>query len=220
MTPKTSGKQPHRSGWHSLHAQVNRFHHLLARLKTEIYYRRIFGKIGAHCCIDHPLLLSNPQFVFIGAETMIRPGARIEAVLIDPSRPPVLSIGSNVNIEQNVHLICSSSVAIGDRVTITGHCAIVDTVHPCEDIDDGRKIGDRVDPQPSPVEIGENTFLGFGCVVLPNVRIGKNCIIGANSTVIRDIPDFCVAAGNPAVVLRRYDHEQKKWIREKDAATV
>ena len=52
------------------------------------------------------------------------------------------------------------------------------------------------------VEIGAGSFLGIGCVVLPNVRIGKGCVIGANSVVTRSIPDYSVAAGAPAVVLR------------------
>lgn len=200
--------------------RVNRLHGILSRLKTELYYKRIFGAIGPHSRIDKPLLLSNPQFVFIGAGTAIRAGARIETVLMDRSHPPALHIGSNVNIEQNVHLVCSSSISIGDNVTITGNCAIVDTIHPFEDVDDNRKIGDRIDPRPSPVFIGENSFLGFGSVILPGVRIGMNCIIGANSTVTRDIPDFCVAAGNPAAIVRRYDHQQKRWIRPKDAAQL
>jgi acetyltransferase-like isoleucine patch superfamily enzyme len=38
--------------------------------------------------------------------------------------------------------------------------------------------------------------------VLPNVRIGKGCVIGAHSVVTRDIPDYSVAAGAPAKILR------------------
>ena len=173
----------------------------------------MFGAIGPGSRIDKPLFLSNPQFVFTGHNTTVRRGARIETIILDASRPPSLRIGDNVNIEQNVHLVCSSSIVIGNNVTITGHCAIVDTVHPFEDVDDPRKIGGRIDPNPRPVSIGDNSFVGFGSVILPGVNIGKNCVIGANSVVNRDVPDYCVAAGNPAVVLKRYNPEQKTWTR-------
>jgi acetyltransferase-like isoleucine patch superfamily enzyme len=196
------------------HDRLNTFHGFWVRLKTTLYYRRVLGALGHGCKIDKPLLLSNPRFIQIGDRTLIGPGARIEALVLDESHPPSLIIGSNVNIEQNVHIICSSRIVIGDNVSITGHCAIVDTIHPYSDVNDPRKIGDRIDPNPSPVEIGEGTFIGYGSVILPNVRIGRNCVIGTNSTVIRDIPDYCVVSGNPASIIKRYDFEKKTWNRE------
>ncbi|WP_407282007.1 acyltransferase [Methanolobus sp. WCC1] len=51
------------------------------------------------------------------------------------------------------------------------------------------------------VIIGENTFVGVNSVILPNVSIGDNVVIGAGSVVTHDIPDDCVAAGNPAKVI-------------------
>lgn len=191
---------------------VNKVGSVLARLKTATYYRLIFGSIGRRSSIFKPLLLSNPQFVFIGNRTMIRTGARIETVVLDKNQPPALIIGDNVNIEQNVHIICSSRIVVGDNTSITGGCAIVDTVHSYEDVSDSRKIGSRLDLGTSaPVEIGENTFLGYGSVVLPGVRIGKHCIIGANSTVTQDVPDYCVAFGTPARIVRRYDLSTGIW---------
>lgn len=146
---------------------------------------------------------------------MIRSGARIETVVIDKCQEPTLIIGDDVNIEQNVHLICSVSVVIGNEVSITGGCAIVDTVHPYNDICNTRKIGERLDLHASaPVEIGPKSFVGFGTIILPGVRIGRNCVIGANSTVTRDIPDFCVACGNPARVIKRYDPATGAWVQE------
>jgi acetyltransferase-like isoleucine patch superfamily enzyme len=192
--------------------QVNSLHGFLAWAKTALYYRRIFGRVGRGTVIYRPLLLSNPRFVFIGDNTVIRPGARIETILIDENRPPKLVIGDNVNIEQSVHLICSSRLEIGNNVSITGHCAIVDTTHPFQDVNDLRKIGDRIDPNPRPVSIGDNSFLGFGAVVLPGVVIGKRCVVGANSTVTRDVPDYSVAAGNPARVINMFDQSTRMWV--------
>ena len=50
------------------------------------------------------------------------------------------------------------------------------------------------------IEIGDNSFLGVGCLILPGTRIGKNCIIGAGAVVRGVVPDDSVAFGNPATV--------------------
>jgi acetyltransferase-like isoleucine patch superfamily enzyme len=80
--------------------------------------------------------------------------------------------------------------------------AIVDTTHPVDNLPVDIKVGATLQDDEGFVEIGEGRFLGIGWVVLPNVRIGKCCVIGANSFMSRSIPDYCVAAGIPAVVLR------------------
>jgi acetyltransferase-like isoleucine patch superfamily enzyme len=136
----------------------------------------------------------------VGESTSIRSGARIEAQPRFEHRTPRLSIGSNTNIEQNVHIMCQSVVSIGDRVSITGHCAIVDVTHPIDVA--GVKIGDAIVDEDSFVEIQDDVFLGFGTVVLPNVVIGRGAVIGANSVVATDIPPYVIAAGAPARVLR------------------
>lgn len=51
------------------------------------------------------------------------------------------------------------------------------------------------------VSVGDYTFIGTSCVILPGVTIGKGCIIGAGSVVSKDIPDLSVATGNPAQVV-------------------
>ncbi len=56
------------------------------------------------------------------------------------------------------------------------------------------------------VSVGEGTLIGVGTVVIPGVRIGKWCVVGAGSVVINDIPDYAVAVGNPAKVIK-YKHE-------------
>jgi sugar O-acyltransferase (sialic acid O-acetyltransferase NeuD family) len=53
------------------------------------------------------------------------------------------------------------------------------------------------------VQVGEGTFIGAGAVVTPGIKIGKWCIIGAGAVVIRDLPDYVVAVGNPAKVIKQ-----------------
>lgn len=54
-----------------------------------------------------------------------------------------------------------------------------------------------------PVIIGDNVWVGAGSCILPNVTIGNNCIIGANSVVTKSFPDNCVIAGNPAKIIKQ-----------------
>lgn len=181
--------------------------------KTHFFYRHAFGSMGKRCVIIKPISLYNARFIRLGDRVRINHGVRLDAIVDKPSRVPELRIGSNVNIEQSVHIVCHSRISIGDNVSITGNCAIVDITHPWREIHDPRPIGQRILDEDSFVEIGDGSFLGFGSVVLPNVRIGKYCVIGANSCVTHDIPDYSVAAGNPAVIIQRYDFSSQCWVR-------
>lgn len=197
----------------SWHDRLNAIEAALAQMKTKLYYARVFGSIGKGTRIYKPLLLANARYAVVGDHTLIRPGARIEVLVTDESRSPSLVIGNNVNIEQNFHLICGLGITIGDKVSIAPNCAILDTRHPFREMESDTKIGSRVEPGERPIIIGENTLVGFGSIILPNVRIGSRCVIGANSVVRDDVPDSCVAAGNPARVIMRYDTAGRTWIR-------
>jgi acetyltransferase-like isoleucine patch superfamily enzyme len=62
------------------------------------------------------------------------------------------------------------------------------------------------------VRIGSGAWLGENvCVIGANV--GRNSVVGANSVVMSDIPDFCVAVGAPARVIRRFDASLGKWVK-------
>lgn len=50
--------------------------------------------------------------------------------------------------------------------------------------------------------IGDNVYIGAGAIIMNPVKIGSNVIIGAGSVVIKDIPDNCIVAGNPAKIIR------------------
>lgn len=52
--------------------------------------------------------------------------------------------------------------------------------------------------------IGHGSWLGTNVVIVGNVHIGYNCVIGANSVVTKDIPDYCVAVGAPVKIIKKY----------------
>lgn len=81
-------------------------------------------------------------------------------------------------------------IEIGDDVTLAPHVALV-----AHDASTWTALGYT---KLTRIRIGDRVFIGEGSVVLPGVTIGNDVIVGANSTVTRDIPDGCVYAGNPA----------------------
>lgn len=165
----------------------------------QVAYRPFFATYGPGVLIEPPTLLANPDCIHIGAGVHVRAGARLEAVKAN-GRTPVIRIGAGTHIEQNVHIVGHSSIKIGCHVSITANCAIVDVTHP-HDLPINHPIGPLIRDEPSFVEIGDCCFLGTGSVVLPNVRLGAGCVVGANSVVTRSFPPGSILAGSPARLL-------------------
>lgn len=63
----------------------------------------------------------------------------------------------------------------------------------------------------APIVIEDETWIGANVVIVAGVTIGKHCIIAAGSVVTKSIPPYSVAVGNPARVLKKYNHETKIW---------
>jgi len=59
----------------------------------------------------------------------------------------------------------------------------------------------------APVTIGEHAFVGLHAIIMPGVTIGKGSVIVSGSVVFTNIPDHCIASGNPARVIKRLKPE-------------
>jgi acetyltransferase-like isoleucine patch superfamily enzyme len=188
------------------------FKSLYRRFLTETWWRLRLGHLGHRSLLFAPMLVTEPGQISIGSRTSIRDGARLEIVRsLGATWEPRLVIGSGVNIEQGVHIVCQCSVIIEDDVSITPYCAIVDTYHPYDPPDMPPKIGSRLPARSTHVRIGAGSFIGTHSVILPDVTIGRGCVIGAGSVVTSDIPDYCVATGSPARVVKKFDPLSRLW---------
>lgn len=107
-------------------------------------------------------------------------------------------IGEHVFINYNCTFLGGADITIGNHVLIGPNCQLLTPQHPMNYLDRRNPIETSY-----PITIGDDTWLGGGVTVLPGVTIGKRCIIGAGAVVVHDIPDDCLAVGNPAVVKRR-----------------
>lgn len=121
-----------------------------------------------------------------------------------------LKIGENCKIGDNVHIVASENVTIGDGCLMASNIFISDTNHGSEN--DAPTIPpDERELTSCPVTIGKNVWVGEGVCILPGARIGDGCIIGAHSIVKGDIPSFTVVVGAPAKVVKKYNFDNKIW---------
>lgn len=109
-----------------------------------------------------------------------------------------IHIGENTFLNYNCTILDGGNVTIGHDVKIGPNCQIFTPQHPKNYLE---RRGTHETSYS--VTIGDDTWLGGGVIVCPGVHIGKRCIIGAGAVVVNDIPDDCMAAGNPAVVKKR-----------------
>lgn len=169
-----------------------------------------FKKIGTGTIIHRQILLTNRNKISLGAYVLLMPNGRIELITnyAGESFNPELIIGNYSQIHQNCHITCANRIQIGNNVVIVSNVTITDIIHPYEDIFlpiNQSKI------KTLPVSIGDQCYIYNNTVILPGTKIGKHCIIGANSLVNSEIPDFSVAAGNPAKILKRYNFDYSRW---------
>ena len=65
----------------------------------------------------------------------------------------------------------------------------------------------------NPIIIGDEVWIGANSIITSGVHIGKHSIIAGGSVVTKDVPSYCIVAGNPAKIMKQYDSEKHEWIR-------
>ena len=106
-------------------------------------------------------------------------------------------IGENFFANFNLTILDEAEVRIGDNCFIGPNVSIYTACHPLD-----AKGRNELIEWSEPVTIGDNVWIGGSVTIVPGVRIGNNAVIGAGSTVTRDIPDNVLVAGNPARVIK------------------
>jgi acetyltransferase-like isoleucine patch superfamily enzyme len=112
------------------------------------------------------------------------------------------------------HIVCAELVLLEDDVVISWGVTITD--HNSHAVDWEDRKSDIVDwgkgnknwtsVKIAPVRIKERAWIGFNATILKGVTIGKEAVIAAGAVVTKDVPDYAVAAGNPARVVRLLKH--------------
>lgn len=177
-------------------------------LIKSLKYKLIFKKFGIPSYIGGCIGLINRGIVKIDKRVRIQPGLRIETT----NKNAVIEIHENTSIGQNFHVTSGGSLIIGKDVTILGNVFVTNIDH------DYQEIGVPILKQSHIIkdtEIGDNCFIGYGAAIQAGTKLGKQCIVGTNAVVRGIFPDYCVIAGVPAKIIKKYNFESKKWERIK-----
>lgn len=99
-------------------------------------------------------------------------------------------------------------VQIGDNVMLAQNIVVSGLNHGYHDIKTPPKEQAITS---SLITISDNVWIGANSVITSGVTIGRHSVVGAGSVVTKNVPDFCVVAGNPAKIIKKYNGETGNW---------
>lgn len=123
-----------------------------------------------------------------------------------------LVIGNNTKIGQFFKADVYTEVKIGDDCLLASNIYILTVMHSMNPEITASYVEQPM-LIPKRVEICDGAWIGERVSILPGVTIGKKSIIGTGAVVTKDIPEYSIAVGNPARVIKQWNFNLKKWIR-------
>jgi acetyltransferase-like isoleucine patch superfamily enzyme len=197
---------------------IGRIAGTLAQIHTPPFRRSHLADFHSKGFVSPSVRIHHPQLklgahVWVGDRTVILAGAEAGAIsledrvhlygdtVLQSGQGASIIIGAGTHIQPQCHIHAFlSDIQIGCNVEMAACCALYSYNH-------GMSLGRDVMFEPleskGPILIGDGVWIGHGTTVLANVRIGAGAVIGAGSVVTREIPENCIAAGNPAKIIRR-----------------
>ena len=154
-----------------------------------------FNKKGKNIIIENNVLVFHPNRIHLGNNIYIG-----HNTILKSYHRGIISIEDNSWIGQNCFIHGAGKIFIGKNVGIGPSVNIISSYHYLNNvkkyITDNKLIFKEV-------IIGDGSDIGIGVTILPGVKIGKRCMIGANSLVNKNIPNNYIAAGNPIKLIRK-----------------
>jgi acetyltransferase-like isoleucine patch superfamily enzyme len=168
------------------------------------WIRPNFKRLGQRSKIETGIYIVNGENIEIGTNTLIGKNSFLTAHNSEEYHDsPKIIIGDNCIFGSDLHITSVNLVRIGNGVRTGKSVLISDNAH--GDID-MKLMSTAPDRRPlvskGPIVIGNNVWIGEKVAIMAGVTIGESCIIGTNSVVTKDIPDYCVAVGSPARVIK------------------
>jgi acetyltransferase-like isoleucine patch superfamily enzyme len=180
----------------------------LQRLWFEAWYGRRLRRLEPKAFLASPFRLDGAEGITIGASSFVQRGAWLYCCGIE-GQPAVLTIGAGCEFGYNNHITAVRSVTIGNTVLTANNVYISDNAHAYENTNIPI-MHQRVQFKKA-VSIGAGSWIGENACII-GASVGRNCVIGANAVVTSDIPDFSIAVGMPARVIRHFDETRGAWV--------
>ncbi len=178
---------------------------LLARIGPNSRHAKRFARFGDCSAIAFPPTeIFGERYIEIGSGSLFAPQLTLTAGLSPEHvlpHGPVVTIGDRCVIGHGMGIVGIASISIGNDVWTGHNVYITDFNHGYEDlaVPPGLQLS-----EPRPVKIADGAWIGNGVTVVGGATIGKHAVIGAGSVVTGSVPDYSVAVGNPARVIRQY----------------
>ena len=181
--------------------------HKVNKLFFLLIYKNSFKKFGANSTISFPFQVEGAKYINIGKKVHIHKYSWLLGLKTNKVTP-TLVIHENTYIGRFVHIVCVNKIEVKKNVLISDKVYISDNLHDYRDI--RTPIKNQKIITKGEVVIGEQTWLGENVCVI-GASVGKHCVIGANSVVLHDIPDYSVAIGSPAIVIKKFNKTKNIW---------
>lgn len=190
----------HPTGFSPWFAKWRWYHRDLLPWRRVELHRRIaatgaFARMPLH---GEPLEMLRSGRLELGAGVLLEP-----YVWLTGGDDGLIRLGEGAILNIGVMVAAANEVEIGAHSMVGNGCVITDANHAFED--HGIPVTWQGFTSKGPTRISDNCWLGANVVVTSGVTIGSRAVIGAGSVVTADIPDFAVAAGAPARVIRMHN---------------
>ena len=183
------------------------------RFYTRHFLRPHFASLGNSPTIVKPWyvdVFGSPVDIGDYVSIIAAPDNRVRlSVWADKQVSGRIRIGDYCLLCPGVRISSASQISIGDNCMIASSAYLTDS--------DWHDVYNRIAfGKSDPIDIADNVWIGDSAIVCKGVAIGENSIVGAGAVVVNSIPANCIAAGNPAQVVRHLDPEEafttrKQW---------
>jgi acetyltransferase-like isoleucine patch superfamily enzyme len=178
---------------------------LWLRIKNRFFstaIRSSFAAFGKGSLIQLPASLWGESAISIGARVHFGANSWLHALApTEDGHAVVINIGDGCIFSGDVTISATLGVTIEKDVIVGRGVHISDHSHEFRDVT--VPIQHQGVTKARRVTIGSGSWIGQGAIICPGVNIGKNAVVGGNSVVRSDVPDFCVHAGIPARFIRK-----------------
>lgn len=187
----------------------------LAKFKgplQKVYLKIMLVHLGHGCQLLDKVIINRPHLVWVGNHVTFRHAITLYAHPRSRNHEgPLITICDGAHIGDRCFISAETKVVIGKKVLLAPNVLIQDNTHVYSDI--GVPVMDQPVTSAKPIEVGSGTWVGYNAAIISGASIGKNCVIGANSVVNTVIPDYCVAVGAPARIVKYFDAERGQWVK-------
>ncbi|MFD2408834.1 glycosyltransferase [Paenibacillus rhizoplanae] len=165
-------------------------------LNIPLEFAERFAQLGSNTYIGQGGVIESPELISIGNNVSVEAPHYIKTATTDQQLPhegPVICIGDGCQINRGVQITASPKIILEPNLLVYSNVQMQ-----------------------GEIAIGEGSWIGANCRLSGNIRIGAGSVVKANSTVLDNVPDYCVVSGNPASIVQVYETASGSWVDVSD----